>query len=84
MHGVIMSNHIHLIVRSKQGTLSDTIRDFKKFPAGKVVEAIKNNKQDSRKSWLLWLLQKEDKICFWQPGCIMAKKSLPSISYKVK
>ncbi|WP_312767230.1 transposase [Epilithonimonas sp.] len=28
---VIMSNHIHLIVQSKDGNLSELIRDFKKF-----------------------------------------------------
>jgi len=30
---VIMSNHIHLIVQSEDGKLSDLIRDFKKFIA---------------------------------------------------
>jgi len=28
---VIMSNHIHLIANSINGTLSDNVRDFKKF-----------------------------------------------------
>ncbi|MEQ9220061.1 MAG: transposase [Cyclobacteriaceae bacterium] len=28
---VIMTNHVHLIVSSKTGRLSDTIRDFKRF-----------------------------------------------------
>jgi putative transposase len=28
---VVMTNHIHLVVRSKTGKLSNTIRDFKKF-----------------------------------------------------
>ncbi len=28
---VIMSNHIHLIIQSKNGNLSHLIRDFKKF-----------------------------------------------------
>lgn len=30
---VIMSNHIHFIAQSKDGKLSDLIRDFKKFTA---------------------------------------------------
>ena len=30
---VIMSNHIHLIIQSEDGKLSDLIRDFKKFTA---------------------------------------------------
>lgn len=37
---VIMSNHIHLIVQSSDGKLSDLIRDFKKFIATKVLEKI--------------------------------------------
>jgi REP element-mobilizing transposase RayT len=30
---VIMSNHIHMIIQSSDGNLSDLIRDFKKFTA---------------------------------------------------
>nr|WP_236025504.1 transposase [Flavobacterium geliluteum] len=29
----IMSNHIHLIIQSEQGKLSDLVKDFKKFIA---------------------------------------------------
>ena len=32
---VIMSNHLHLLARSGNGTLSDTIRDFKSFTSKK-------------------------------------------------
>ncbi|WP_306565769.1 transposase [Flavobacterium lindanitolerans] len=35
---VIMSNHIHLIIHSKEGKLSDLIRDFKKFTAKTILE----------------------------------------------
>jgi REP element-mobilizing transposase RayT len=38
--GIIMSNHIHLIVQSSDGKLSDLIRDFKKFIATKILEKI--------------------------------------------
>ncbi|MFC4261409.1 transposase [Ferruginibacter yonginensis] len=65
---VVMSNHIHLIVQSSQNNLSDIIRDFKKFTASTIYAAIENNKNESRKNWLLWLLKKEDKVCFWEPG----------------
>ena len=37
---VIMSNHIHLIVQSKEGKLSDLIRDFKKFTAKQILEKL--------------------------------------------
>jgi REP element-mobilizing transposase RayT len=49
---VIMSNHIHLIVQSENGKLSDLIRDFKKFIATKVLEKIQVE-PESRREWML-------------------------------
>ena len=49
---VIMSNHIHLIVQSKKGKLSDLIRDFKKFTASKILEKIQTE-PESRREWML-------------------------------
>ena len=65
---VVMTNHIHLIVKSENDNLSDIIRDFKKFTASKIVKAIKDNPKESRKNWLLWLFRKEEKIWFWEAG----------------
>ena len=49
---VIMSNHIHLLIRSEAGKLSDTIREFKSFTAKKILEAV-NTEAESRKEWML-------------------------------
>jgi REP element-mobilizing transposase RayT len=49
---VIMSNHIHLIVQSNDGKLSDLIRDFKKFIATKILEKIQIE-PESRREWML-------------------------------
>ena len=65
---VVMSNHIHLILRSDENDLSNIIRDYKKFTSTKIVQAIEENKKESRSRWLLWLLKKEDKIWFWEEG----------------
>ena len=65
---VIMSIHIHLILRSETNNLSDIIRDFKKFTSSKLVEAIETNQKESRRNWLLWLLKKDDKIWFGEEG----------------
>lgn len=65
---VIMSNHIHLIISSKKKKLSDTIRGFKKYTSTKIVSAIKENPKESRRSWLLWLFRKDDKVWFWEEG----------------
>ena len=45
---VIMSNHIHLIIQSEEGKLSDLIRDFKKFTAKNILKKIQNS-PESRK-----------------------------------
>jgi putative transposase len=65
---VLMTNHLHLIVSSKANNLSDVIRDYKKHTAKKIMAAIENNLNESRKSWLLWLLKKEGHIWFWNEG----------------
>lgn len=50
---VIMTNHIHLIARAKEGfSLSDIIRDFKKFTANQLLEKIREP-QESRRDWML-------------------------------
>src|SRR5690606_17013226 len=49
---VIMTNHVHVIWHSENGTLSDTIRDFKKFTARQILETIQSE-PESRMEWLL-------------------------------
>lgn len=49
---VIMSNHIHFIVQSKEGKLSDLIRDFKKYTATRILKLIKSE-PESRREWML-------------------------------
>ncbi len=49
---VIMSNHLHLIARSKEGDLSGTLRDFKKFTSKAIIKSIEEN-PESRKEWML-------------------------------
>lgn len=50
----VMTNHVHLIVRAKEGyLLQNILRDFKRHTSKKVVEAIKENPQESRKEWLI-------------------------------
>lgn len=46
---VIMSNHVHLIIQSKDSKLSDLIRDFKKFTAKTILEKIQTEPDPSLK-----------------------------------
>jgi REP element-mobilizing transposase RayT len=54
----IMSNHIHLIISTNRTTmLSDVIRDFKKFSSFAIINSIRDNPQESRKNWMLWIFK---------------------------
>jgi putative transposase len=54
---VIMSNHIHLIAYTTEGSnLSDVLRDFKKYTAKQIIASIQNE-SESRRDWLLYLFQ---------------------------
>ena len=71
---VIMSNHIHLILQSKTGRLSDLIRDFKKFTSKNILEKI-INEPESRREWMLERFKKATETHsrnknyqFWQYG----------------
>ena len=46
------SDHIHAILRSSNGRLSDTIKEFKSFTAKKMLEQI-TNENESRREWML-------------------------------
>jgi len=68
-----MPNHLHLIFRSATDDPAGILRDFKKFTSKKVVQAIENNPQESRKEWLLGMFKEAGKgkkniksYQFWQ------------------
>ena len=65
---VIMSNHIHLIAGTNRNKLTDIIRDFKKYTSTQIIKRIEENKEESRKHWLLWLLKKDGGALLWQEG----------------
>lgn len=52
---VLMTNHLHMIVGTHETDtcLSDILRDFKKYTNKKILAAIENNQQESRKDWIL-------------------------------
>jgi putative transposase len=70
---MIMSNHIHLMIRSDKGTLSDTIGEMKSFTAKKIFNAIETE-SESRKEWMLDLFEfsakqhkRNENFQFWTP-----------------
>lgn len=59
---VLMTNHIHLVCQSNSDNkLSDILRDLKKFTAVQLIRELTDNYQESRKSWLQWILRSSAK-----------------------
>jgi|AntRauTorcE11897_2_1112592.scaffolds.fasta_scaffold34430_2 REP element-mobilizing transposase RayT len=57
----IMTNHLHLIVGTKQNKLQDIIRDFKSFTSKELRKTIQNHPQESRKYWILEMMYEAGK-----------------------
>lgn len=54
----IMTNHLHLLAAAAEGcSLSDILRDLKKFTSGKIHMAIRDHPGESRREWMLDLLK---------------------------
>jgi putative transposase len=69
----LMTNHIHLIIGSTGKRMEETLRDMKQFTAKKILKAIEDNSQESKKEWMLWMFERagkrkagNDKYQFWQ------------------
>lgn len=53
---VVMSNHVHILVRTSNCNLSDVIRDLKRHTSKKIIETI-NSENESRRDWLLMIFK---------------------------
>jgi len=69
----IMGSHIHMIVQHENGKLPAVIRDFKSYTAKRLLEMITENRQESRKEWMLHLFRyyantssQNSEYVFWQ------------------
>ncbi len=88
---VIMSNPIHLVVRAENEKipLSNILRDFKKFTAGKIIKMIENSRKESRREWMLyrfaWNAKKEGadrKYQLWQNNNHPTALSTPRVMWQ--
>lgn len=57
----IMPSHIHLIFRSGAGNPGGLLRDFKSYTSKRLQESIAVNNQESRREWMLWMMEKAGK-----------------------
>lgn len=53
----IMPSHIHMIIGSNKNKLEDIVRDMKKHTSSELKTAIKNNASESRKEWIIWIME---------------------------
>jgi putative transposase len=58
----IMTNHVHLIIGTEGNKMEDILRDFKSFTSRELKEVIKNNIQESRKEWMVWMMERAGKL----------------------
>lgn len=72
---VIMSNHVHLIIGTKDKPMQDILRDIKRHTSKTITTAISENHQENRREWLLWFFEREgqrnpgnEHYQFWQQG----------------
>ena len=56
-----MTNHVHLIFRASKENPGDILRDFKTFTSKKLQNLILDNPQESRKEWMIWMMEKAGK-----------------------
>lgn len=52
----IMTSHVHLIIGSQQEPLQNIMGDLKSCTSTQLKKAIQDNPQESRKEWMLWLM----------------------------
>ncbi len=57
----IMTSHIHMIIGSRKNMLEDIVRDMKKHTSLELKEALKNNVTESRKDWIIWMMERAGK-----------------------
>jgi len=57
----IMTNHIHMIVGTHGENLEGIMRDMKKHTSIALKNAIKKHPEESRKEWILFLMEKAGK-----------------------
>jgi putative transposase len=57
----IMPSHVHMIIGSIKNKLEDIVRDMKSFTSTALRKSIKENIQESRKEWIIWMMERAGK-----------------------
>ena len=56
---IIMSNHVHLIMSSREGFgISNILRDMKRHTSKSILRAIQGNAEEGRKEWMMRMFER--------------------------
>lgn len=69
----IMSSHLHLVIRSKDGDPSALVGNMKRYTSNRLRKLLDENPTESRKEWICWMQERAaskssnvEKRQFWQ------------------
>ena len=57
----IMTSHVHMIIGTQGDKLENIMRDMKKHTSVALKEAIKQHPGESRREWMLWMMERAGK-----------------------
>ena len=57
----IMTSHLHLIMGTQKNPMEDILRDLKSFTSHNLRTAIAEHPQESRKEWMIWMMERAGK-----------------------
>lgn len=52
----IMTNHIHLIIGTREEKIQNIVRDFKSYSSRELRKCIETNSQESRRQWMMTMM----------------------------
>jgi putative transposase len=84
-----MTSHVHLIIGSRGNAMSNIMRDLKRHTSEELHKAIANNKVESRREWMLWMMERAAKktnnaakFQLWQPESHPIELATPKIAWQ--
>jgi putative transposase len=85
----MMTSHVHLIIGTSGNALSNIMRDLKRHTSEELHKAIANNKTESRREWMLWMMGRAAKktsndarFQLWQPENHPIELATPKIAWQ--
>ena len=89
MEQCLITSHVHLIIGSSGNALSNIMRDLKRHTSEELHKTIANNKTESRREWMLWMMERaakktsnDAKFQLWQPENHPIELTTPKIAWQ--